>query len=156
MDEIKRELKLPDEDFRAVGIHEWEEIEEKLYERFVQFISVYEKPGWLWDHFKQEQYAVRFDYSNSVDQLLKLVPENEMVWLMLNETVSEKTKLWFYEGKIKQIVTALYESTYVDEIYIVSKKYEWLVCINHHDVLIATGQLMPGKLKELEKTLTAS
>jgi hypothetical protein len=30
-----------------------------------------------------------------------------------------------------------------------SKKYEWLICINHHDNLIATGKVMAEKLRNL-------
>jgi hypothetical protein len=35
------------------------------------------------------------------------------------------------------------------EYYIVSKKFEWLLCENHHDILIAVGQPMVEKMERL-------
>jgi hypothetical protein len=70
----------------------------------------------------------------------------------MNETVlNGRDKFWFYEGYIDSIELVLGEISYADEIYVASKKYEWLICINHHNVLIATGKLMPDKLRKLER-----
>lgn len=86
------------------------------------------------------------------DQLLNLVDHSEKVWFFLDERVSEGNKYWFYEGYITDIVSILSESTLVDEVYLVSKKYEWLLCVNHHDYIIAAGNKMPEKLMKLENT----
>ena len=58
----------------------------------------------------------------------------------------------FYEGYIKDIVSVLGETTQTDEVYVASKKYEWLICVNHHDYIIATGRNMVEKLVMLENT----
>jgi hypothetical protein len=54
---------------------------------------------------------------------------------------------------VKAIQTIINEACYIDELYLVSKKYDWLICINHHDILIATGQTVPDKLRELEVSM---
>ena len=73
---------------------------------------------------------------------------------MLNNTVNESTKFWLYEGRVEAIQQIISECCLLDEIYLISKKYEWLLCINHHDVLYATGGNMPAKLRQLEATLS--
>lgn len=102
--------------------------------------------------FTLETYSVRFNRNWPFQAFLHLIDPTEKVWLCVNESVNERTKRWFYEGLIKPIVSVLEES-FVDEVYISSKKYHWLLCINHHDVLIATGHPMVEKLKQLENKL---
>jgi hypothetical protein len=58
-----------------------------------------------------------------------LIDETETVWYFVNETIREGEKFWFYEGKIKTIQKVIEVSGF-DELYIASKKYEWLICIN--------------------------
>ena len=50
---------------------------------------------------------------------------------------------------VKAIRKVILESCYIDELYLASKKYDWLICINHHDVLIATGKIIAEKLRNL-------
>ncbi|WP_425556402.1 DUF6756 family protein [Hymenobacter saemangeumensis] len=40
---------------------------------------------------------------------------------------------------------------YAFEYYLVSKKYEWLLGVNHHDVLFGVGELMVQRIKVLEQ-----
>jgi hypothetical protein len=35
------------------------------------------------------------------------------------------------------------------EFYVVSKKFEWLLCQNHHDVMMAVGEPMVTRLKSV-------
>jgi len=78
--------------------------------------------------------------------LTSLVDSEETVWLMLNETVNFGDKLWFYQGKPHAIRRVLDECYHLDEIYLISKKYTWLLCLNHHDVLYGIGSPMQEKL----------
>ena len=151
IEQIIHDHSITDKDFRPVAIDQWQNIQEKIYNTFCKFISLSEQPEWLWEYFKQDTHSISFNYNYPFDQLSKLVDNSETVWLFLNETVSEKTKFWFFEGYIKTIDLVLRESCYIDEVYVASKKYEWLICINHHDVLIATGKVMPDKVREIEK-----
>ncbi|AMR28115.1 hypothetical protein A0257_14145 [Hymenobacter psoromatis] len=146
---IREENLLPSE-FRPLGIHEdWKAIEEKIYHSFCQLHDPIARPTWLWAHFKQPHYAVLVDYPDGFQLLLKLVEPAETVWLFLE---GENNKFWFYEGKIEAIVKVLEENMYVQEQYIVSKKYEWLLCITHHDVLYAAGNTMPDRLRQLKES----
>ena len=138
-------------DFRPLSIHEnWKQIEEKIYHTFCTLTYPTKRPIWLWTNFKLDTFSL----SNLDDRpelyLDKLVNHVETVWYVVSETINEENKFWFYEGKIKSIQTVIDETSF-NELYVVSKKYEWLICINHHDILIATGIEMPDKLRKLER-----
>lgn len=149
-EEIRQKNKIPEDEFKPVDISSWKQIQEKVFSTFCNIQSYKDKFNWLWDDFKLDTHSVQFLRNYPFDSLIQLVDISEKVWLFVNESVNEGTKFWFYEGKIEAIVFALGES-YVDEVYIASKKYEWLLCINHHDFLIATGIMMPDKLRQLEQ-----
>lgn len=144
---IIKDNKLPTTDFKTLSIHDdWNAIEENIYHNFCKLDHPKERPIWLWEHFKLDTYSVVVEQPyRFLDQL---VDNKETVWFFVN---SDRDKFWFYEGKVKAIVTVIEESSYIDELYVASKKYQWLICINHHDDLIATGQLMPDKLRQLER-----
>ena len=55
---------------------------------------------------------------------------------------------WLYEGKINAIVSVLKECHFL-EYYVVSKRMEWIICENHHNILIGCGEKIIQKL-ELE------
>jgi len=81
-----------------------------------------------------------------LDQLID--PSQEILFFVNGD----KDKFWFYKGKVKAIQTVIAESSYMDELYLASMKYDWLICINHHNCLIATGNLMPDRLRNLIET----
>lgn len=72
-----------------------------------------------------------------------LLDEEEQVWLMVNDS----DKFWFYQGRRAAIQAVLSECYHLDEIYLISKKYDWLLCLNHHDVVYGLGAPMSEKLK---------
>lgn len=146
VEQARHRLGLPDSEFRPLNVTEWPGIEERMRQTFCRPNSEVVKPLWLWERFKREWYSFWSD-ACPVLFLNKLVDHQETVWLVLNEDF----KFWFYEGRIQAISEVLAESCYIDEIYVMSKKYDWLLCINHHDVLYATGNLMPARLRRLKK-----
>ncbi|MCU0328361.1 MAG: hypothetical protein MUE53_05155 [Chitinophagales bacterium] len=144
------DIGIPDTDFRSLSIHDnWKQIEEKIYQTFCTLTHPTQRPIWLWTNFKLDTFSLSNLHDRPELYLDKLVDKTETVWYVVNETINEGKKFWFYEGKIKSI-KAIIDETWFDEIYIVSKKYEWLICINHHDILIATGNKMPDKLRKIE------
>ena len=149
IDQARKQMNIGEQDFCAVPINQWEEIQRNIYTKFCN-LGPNSKVTWFWNFFKLDQYAVAFDNNWPFDQLVNLIEPSEKVWLFLNESASEGEKFWFYEGTIKPIALILGESRYTDEVYIASKKYEWLICVNHHDEIIATGKDMPEKLKQVE------
>jgi len=150
IDKILERKKFCAEEFRALSTHDnWKEIENKIYNSFYNPTYLNQKPSFLWKDFKHDTFSVPDLKYRPEYYLDKLINEDEKVWYLVNETINETTKYWIYEGKIKNIQMIIDEIGF-DELCIVSKKYDWLICINHHDILIATGFKMIEKLKNLE------
>ena len=133
-------------DFKALSIQDdWKVIEENIYHKFCKLDHPIERPIWLWEYFKLDTFSISVD--KPYKYLNQLIDNEETNWFFVN---GDKDKFWFYEGRVKAIKTVIEESSYIDELYIASKKYEWLICINHHDDLIATGQEIPDKMRKLQ------
>lgn len=150
IEKARRTLGLSKQQFRPVPAAECPKIEEAIYKQFCHINHPIVRPLWLWENFKHETTGVA-DFSEPIHILDQLIPVEETCWLMLNETVNEKDKFWLYEGQIRPIRQLLLECAGLDEIYLVSKKYEWLLCINHHDVLYGSGKIMLEKLRQLNQ-----
>jgi hypothetical protein len=143
---IIEDKKISVNDFRSLRNHEnWKTIEENIYHTFCKLDHMTERPIWLWEFFKLDTSCIVVEEPYKL--LDRLVENDETVWFFVN---GDKEKLWFYEGKVPAIITVIKESSYIDELYLASKKYQWLICINHHDDLVATGEIMPDKLRRLK------
>ena len=149
---IRKELSLSDNQFRPVGLNEWQKIQENVYRTFCKLTDTKGKPIWLWEHLKLDRFTIAF-LKTPYNYLGRLIDEDDIVWFFINETVNESGKFWFYQGQIKPIQAIIEKSDYIDELYLVSKKYDWLICINHHNFLISTGQIMPDKLRALSASI---
>ena len=147
---IREQLKINETSLREVNITHWEGILEKVWKEF----STRKSSRWIWESLKQPTYGF---YINSYEllDLTEIVDENEPVWFILDESVNMKTKFWVYEGLITSFNKIIWECNYVDEILIVSKKYEWLISINHHDIISGTKEMI-HKLKKLENKINTA
>ena len=145
--EISKEidkLSLDRERFSLVNITQWKNIENKIADSFLQNgISDKNYVLW-WEHFKEKNTA--FPCDNSLEILPQIIPNDEKIYLYI-EDFDREAKFWLYEGYIKEICMILGELYFV-EYYLVSKKMEWLVCENHHEVLMAIGEEIERKLKK--------
>lgn len=132
-----------------LGLSEWEDIETKILETFCHQKDYKSKPVWLWNALKVDAYSVFKE--QPIETLIHLVEPKQNIYLVLDETINETTKHWYYEGDIHSICKLLNieNKVFVNEICLVSKKYDWLLCINHHSCLIAAGKSMIDKVKTL-------
>ncbi len=150
---VIRDKNIESSDFRSLSVTEnLLGIEDRIYDTFCSYRGFsykndrIEKPVWLWEFFKLDTYSISSDYATSYKYLNWLVDKDEIVWFFIN---GDQDKFWFYEGKIGSIVTVIEECSCLDELYVASKKYKWLICINHHDTVIATGETMPDRLRTI-------
>ena len=136
-------------DVRPLGLSEWEDIEAKIQETFCHQKEYKSKPVWLWNALKVDAYSVFKE--QPIEVLENLVEAKNNVYLILDETINETTKHWYYEGNIHSIykLLSIENKVFVNEVCLVSKKYDWLLCINHHSCLIAAGKSMIDKVKTL-------
>jgi len=142
IEQIRRELQISEVDFGPLPFTtDWHQLEEHIYKAFCK-LEGQGRPCWLWDSYKHEWAGLQLE--GCPDEILdQLVPLNETVWFM----VYDGDTFLFYQGKINAIQKVLPELTYLDEYYLISKKYEWLLSVNHHDSLTDTGEFIISQLK---------
>ncbi|UOQ51600.1 DUF6756 family protein [Hymenobacter cellulosivorans] len=146
IDQARQQLQLSEQDFAPLPFTtHWAKLEENLYQAFCRLDHPTVRPLWLWERFRPGAVGLVCD-DEPHTRLTSLVDPGEVVWLMLNETVNMGDKFWFYQGTPRAIGRVLAECYYLDEIYLISKKYSWLLCLNHHDVLFGIGAPMQERL----------
>ncbi|MGY2134868.1 DUF6756 family protein [Hymenobacter sp. HD11105] len=146
---IQAACQLPSADFSALPMTTgWARVEAKIYHTFCVLEHPVVRPLWLWGAFRPGAYALANE-ADPLGTMIGLVEPDEVVWLMVNDSLPAGDKFWFYQGKPAAIHTVLRESTYLDEIYLLSKKYAWLLCLNHHDILYGIGSPIGEKLQAL-------
>lgn len=148
IERAREELNIGNERFRELNINEWNTIQVNIEKHFL-----YQRPSnitrsWLWNDLKVETFGIVCK-NDPYEKLDLLIDRNEIVYFLVNETINELTKYWQYEGNIKSIILIIGELLGLDEYYLISKKYDWFLCTNHHDVLIGTGTMI-SRMKENE------
>jgi hypothetical protein len=145
IERARQALHLPAQAFASLPYTtNWSLLEETIYHTFCTLPHHTARPRWLWEAFRPGAYGL-YREEDYLDTLLALIEEEEVVWLMVND---DRDKFWFYQGKRAAIQAVLNECYYLDEIYLLSKKYKWLLCLNHHNVIYGVGQPMSEKLKQ--------
>lgn len=146
IEQTRHRLALAEEDFAPLPFTtNWNQLEERVYHTFCQLPHPTARPLWLWEHFRPGAVGLMSN-EEPLTQLTSLVDAEETVWLMLNETVNLRDKFWFYQGIPSAIQQVLAECCHLDEIYLLSKKYVWLLCLNHHNALYGVGSPMQERL----------
>ncbi|MET3195743.1 DUF6756 family protein [Gottfriedia sp. OAE603] len=142
---ILNEKMIPKELLSEVGKHHWENITQKFKQTFIKKPHYTFQVSWYWQFLKNDSYSLHFINDDAYKHLHKLIDENEKIFFMVEEN-SAKPKFWVYEGNIKMIQKVIEES-FAFEYYIFSKKFDWLICENHHGVLSGVGEKVIGKMK---------
>ena len=121
---------LPGVDFRFVRLHEYQELLEKIAERFLARGVRDLSKTWLWEYFHT---PISGSYpEDSLAELEKRLSPDERYWFLASE---EDGKYWVADGTGAGILAVLRE-THHFEYYIVERKLSWLLCENHHQCLI--------------------
>jgi hypothetical protein len=139
LNEATKSLALDAQRFRLLGPHEYEPVLRAVAEQFLDVgrkgLNYYR---W-WENFKGS--TASFQASNAYKLLAKLLPHNQALWFIAEDSSKKNAPFWVYEADAEAIVQVLAES-HQFEYYIVSKKRDWLLCENHHEVLMAVGEPM--------------
>ena len=80
--------------------------------------------------------VVMDDWSTWMAELPNIIPSSDNSMYVLFEGDS---KYWLYEAFLSELIFILGEINGLDDFYIVSKKFDWLISLNHHDVITYVG-----------------
>jgi hypothetical protein len=147
IDAARQQLSISAPDFKPLPFTtNWHELEEQICQGFCK-VSGKSRPIWLWGKFKYGYQGI--DLNVHIHLILnQLIPSNEIIWFM----ASDGNRFLFYEGKIESIQSIIGETSYeLDEYYLISKKDEWLFCVNHHDILIGTGDFAIKQIRDFAR-----
>ena len=120
-------------DFEFLRLTKYEALLNKIASQFL----AHGKPDleyiWLWEHFKEP--IAKASEQDPFIFLESRLPLNQQFWFIASD---EDGKYWVACGKAKSILTVLKEM-YLFEYYIIDNKFNWILCENHHGLLIQSG-----------------
>jgi hypothetical protein len=150
LDQVKAAAGVADAEFALVSLHRYKAILQEIIKRFTTVRQGGLNELWWWNSFKEPKLAWPECPAMCTRVLRQLVPEHEPVWFVAEDWGRQKRhgNFWLYEGRIDSIAAVLDEA-WSFEFYVVSKKFEWLLCQNHHDAMMAVGEPMVTHLKSL-------
>jgi hypothetical protein len=146
IERARKHLELTPEQFRPLGLTEWPAVEKQMYLEFTNQVGELAKWTWPWE--QATPYKPLTAVSPETDWPHELLPQLVAADESCFVCFDGETKAWWYQGSIQAIV-AISAEIRLCEIGVLSKHYEWLLYINHHDVLYAIGEPMSIRLLQL-------
>lgn len=146
-DDIERavkELNISHLEFAEVSKLNWENILRRTQDKLLVNASYKTNLHWGWQAFKEPRITLRFINDDGYKNLSNII-NDDMVYFIAEDF---REKMWVYEGKITSIIDIIGDCYYLDEYYIVSKKYEWVLCENHHGIFIGSGMTIVERMNE--------
>jgi hypothetical protein len=100
----------------------------------------------LWDVLRQPTASCHIP-GPAYRFLPQLLPGDERAWFLAEDWMRTKRhgNYWLYDAASARLPDLLGE-LFRFEYYVVSKKFDWLVAENHHDVFIASGERAIARL----------
>jgi len=147
IEELCKNNQIPRDKFFEVRKDQWKSILTNIEDRFITKTHYSQGLHWGWNRLKEPSYAVRL-----VDPPYKHFDyfiEDDHIWFIVEDIYD---KMWIYEGESRlifdQVIPELYQ---LKEYYLVSKKYKWIICEDHHGITHFSGKEIIGRIKTFEQ-----
>ena len=80
------------------------------------------------------------DWQSWLAELPDIIPPlNNSVYVLFEDRKNHEPKYWLYESVLSELILVLYEINGLNDFYIISKKYDWLISIDHENVISYVG-----------------
>lgn len=138
-----------DDELRLVEPYRYRAVLERIIECRTLLSKDAVSAPWWWEALRQPVACCQ--PADAIGLLKDIAPVDELVWFVIeaNEIPAKREgNFWLYEASIEVIARVLRELPHC-EYYVVSKKCDWLLCENHHDLFIASGAPMTEKLARM-------
>ena len=135
----RKALGISPADCCLVSPHRHLDITEQIARQFTTLPQHPLKRRWWWESFKEPNRSVQLP--EPLSTVADLLGPNESYWFVAEawEAGKKESSFWLYEMSGRAIPLILRE-THFFEYYIVDRKMTWLLCENHHGVLIGVGE----------------
>lgn len=78
-----------------------------------------------------------------VTKLPGIIPQGEkLVYVLFEDSINFEPKYWVYEMCIPELICIVGEVYGLDDFYIVSKKFDWLISECHEDIVSFVGNCL--------------
>lgn len=144
IEELCKNLHISNDKFSEVRKDQWRSILDNIEERFL-IKTYYTQKGlhWGWNRLKEPTDSVGF--VNPTYKHFEYFNQEEYIWFIAEDF---NDKMWVYEGESKVIFNKVIPELFLlKEYYLVSKKYKWLYCENHHGIACLSGNEIIDKMK---------
>ena len=99
------------------------------------------EPRWWWEHFPVST-AVAFPGGDGWRHLTDIAPDaDERVWFLVDGSI--------WEATVRDIQAVIGECDGF-EYYLIQQEHHWLICENHHGVVIGVGKAVEERLRARE------
>jgi hypothetical protein len=140
----KQHLGLDDSAIRLLADEECRTVLNEVVSHFVESGD----RRWWWEDFCLPSTSVRFANQQGFLYLEKLVPDKrEKCWLIVEEDGLPFYPVYEATPEASQAVIG---ECYAFEYYLVAKDLSWLICETHHNVLIAIGEGLEERLRQID------
>jgi len=155
--EVVTKCGISKERFHKVRGNQWEDIYRKIAEKYADKTKTWQN-GLHWANtngyspksMKKLLGCYFVDYSTWYHFLPQIIKEeNNMVYFLIDKGSDwyNGEEFWIFESYIPELVKALdllNHTAFLDngwlDYYIVSKKYQWIIGFNHHDIISCIGE----------------
>lgn len=129
------------ERLRVVGPHRYKDILIKTLNRFTTLGSRGLAVNWWWEDLKGPTAARQPD--RGLQALREVLPADARIWLIVEDAPTDVPRKkngrhWVIETDVYAALRTLAELHHA-EYYLVDRAFEWMVCENHHGVVIVSG-----------------
>ena len=151
IEEIRKELEIPYENFREVKYYFYKDILKQIGEQFTNLGKRATQYSWMNHDLKGDVVSFMPKSEEEVPEILKLIiSDNSKLWFIGAETKNEQPKYWLYESDLDSAIAIIY-NMYLFDFYLVDKKYNWLISEEHHGVLVSVGEPVASNLRLYKK-----
>ena len=148
LEEARKKLGLTIEEFGEARVHSYAQILKKIWATFTKLGHEVQRYHWINHHLEGDVVGLHPKLDTSLFAILnEIVPSDERLWLIGNETRNQHPKYWLYETTAENLIKVL-EDMYPFDFYVCPKKYDWLVTQEHHGVILAVGEPVASKLRD--------
>ena len=139
---VLKKLEIDPKSFIPLNLNQWQVVQEKIERKFFKNRPFGNGKDIPWNDIKCDDKILGNSntFNAAVKTLEQHIDKEESIYFFINERVNEKMKYWFYESKIPVIIKVINELYNLKDIYLSSKKYDWLIHINEYNMVIIAGE----------------
>jgi hypothetical protein len=121
---------------------------QRLYDELESRFAEKKGARWIWEHLRLPSSSRQFSDQRAFERLPRLIPNSseELVFI----PGSDNDTVCAYRGTI-DVITAVIADCSAFEYCVTPLGMDWLVCENHHGVLIAVGDPVVSRLPEIDR-----